>query len=389
MNEELELFANENDEAKTYLLGKVTSIFFAASDSFYKVVLLKVEENNFDWQEPEIVATGSFGDLQEEGVYKFFGKVIEHAKYGKQFQVTNYQSKGPNSENGLINYLSGENFSGIGKVTATKIVDLLGLDAINKILDDPNVLKELGLKSSLVDNLVMQLNLNDGMEQVIIGLNEFGFGATLASAIFQKYQTKALEIIRENPYQLIFDIEGVGFKKADQIANILNISFDSSIRIKAAIIAILEKQSYNSGNTYSQVDDVLHDAYRLLTAGKLELDISKIQNELLILANEKKIVADGDNIYLVNLYSAEWKSAETIVRLAKQKKLITYSNDKILDTVSKVEKQFKIKYDDLQKKAIADAINSPVFILTGGPGTGKTTIVNGLVATFEIGRAHV
>lgn len=384
MDEELTLFSAVEAQ-QPYLVGKVMTTFFAATDSFYKVILLKVQENTFAWEEPEIVATGSFGELQENNTYRFFGKLVNHAKYGQQLQVTNYQSEGPSTEKGLINYLTGEKFTGIGEKSATKIVDLLGVDAISKILAQPSVLDKLGLKTDVVANLVEQLRLNDGMEQVIIGLNQFGFGANLATAIFQKYNAEALTIIHENPYQLSFDIEGISFKRADQVAQMIGLAMDSSVRLEAGIIATLERQSFNSGDIYSSVNVVLQGTKKLLLAGtQVEISDAQLQAALLQLVNDQKVMVDGERLYLASLYTAEWDSATRLFQLAQQKNVIHYSEENILATITKVEKMHKIQYDELQKQAIVAAINAPVFILTGGPGTGKTTIVNGVVATFAL-----
>lgn len=385
MDDKLTLFDSPDEVEQPYLIGKVATTFFAAADSFYKVILVKVQENTFGWDEPEIVATGSFGELQEDGIYRFFGKLVQHAKYGQQLQVTNYQSEGPATESGLVRYLAGESFTGIGEKTAARIVDLLGLDAIATILADSHSLDSLGLKQTVIDNLIEQLRLNNGMEQVVIGLNQYGFGATLATAIFQKYQTSALEVIHENPYQLAEDIEGISFKRADQVAGIVGIEPDSPVRIQAGILATLDQQSFNSGDIYSSVDPVLQGTRHLLMAGlNTDISLEQIQDNLLQLVADKKVVADGQRIYLASLYLAEWESATRLLQLAQQKTLIRYSSDRISATIAQVEKMFKIKYDELQKQAIIDAINAPVFILTGGPGTGKTTIVNGLVATFAL-----
>lgn len=382
MNEEMTLF---EEDAKTapYVLGKVSAVFFAASDSFYKVVALRVLENNFGWKEKEIVATGSFGELQEDGTYRFFGKLVNHAKYGQQLQVTNYKSEGTNTEHGLITYLSGEMFTGIGEKTAERIVDLLGMDAINTIIADPASLDALGLKNDVVANLVETLRLNNGMEQVVIGLNEYGFGSTLATAIYQKYKTEALEIIRTNPYQLAEDIEGISFKRADQLAAVVGIEPDAPVRVQAGLLATLDQQSFNSGDVYMQVPQLLEQGRHLLeTARNVAIDRDTLQQALLDLAQANKVVAEDTRIYLASLYEAEWRSAEWLDRLDAQVDQKQYADERIEKVLKKVEKRLKIKYDDRQKAAIVEAIKSPVFLLTGGPGTGKTTIINGLVATF-------
>lgn len=367
-----------------YFVGKMHSIFFEAQDSFYKVGAFSVEENNFEWHEPEIVVTGSFGDLQEGMTYRIIGHLVKHARYGQQFQVTSYQNQGTSTENGLINYLSSPLFQGIGKKTAQKIVELLGIEAISLILADPSVLMPLKLKKDKLTSFVEQLQKNNGIEQIIIGLAQFGFTANMATTIYETYRDDALKIIKDNPYQLVEDIEGISFQKADQIAQLVGIPLDADIRIGASIISVLTSQSFSSGDTYQDVNLVLKESQKLLRNNKIVIDQENIQMVLLEFAQSKKIIAEGTHVYLADLYHAEWNIAEHLKRLTKAGISKKFSTSEITEALTSVEKMLNVKYDLSQRKAIIAAINEPLFILTGGPGTGKTTIINGFVGTFAL-----
>src|SRR5699024_7892260 len=143
-SESLDLFATDQCDQADYVVGTVSAVFFASQDSFYKVMLIKVSETSLDWHEDEIVVTGNFADVKDDVTYRFTGKKVDHPKYGVQFQADNYQNETPTSRSGVIAYLSGDDFPGLGKKTATKIVDQLGTNAIEKILDDSAVLTPLG-----------------------------------------------------------------------------------------------------------------------------------------------------------------------------------------------------------------------------------------------------
>ena len=207
------------DEEKAFIVGTVQAIFFENPSNFYKVVLVNVTDTNTDYLEKEIVVTGSFGQVQEEEPYRFFGHFVDHPRYGRQFQVDSYQQERPTSASGVVNYLSSDKFPGIGKRTAEKIVEVLGESAIDRIIDDPSVLEEVTVLNEKKRQVIVEtIRLNHGMEQVIVGLNRYGFGSQLAFSIYQTYQEETLSVIQENPYQLVEDIEGVGFKRADNIA---------------------------------------------------------------------------------------------------------------------------------------------------------------------------
>ncbi len=380
MSEEIDLFKTPTEPS--FFIGQVQSEIFTSPDSFFKVLIVSVEEANFDWHEPEITVTGSFGDLSDDQTYRFEGKIVEHPRYGQQFQATSYHVNRPTSKDGLIDFLSGKQFTGIGKKTAEKIVDKLGTDAINKIIADPHVLDELKLRKTIKDSLVDNLRANQGMDQIIIGLNNLGFGANLSSAIFDKYGEETLHIINENPYQLAAEIDGISFNRADQVAKNLGIATDDSRRIDAAIIQTLDDLTMETGDTFTTTKPLLQQTIQLLaqgSGGRVSTDL--IANQIVELEKNQEISYADEKIYPTALYNAEWQIADHLHRLltVDQEKVPATTIEK---TVTKVADQSGITYDQVQKEAIKTALNSKVMLLTGGPGTGKTIIIKGIVASY-------
>ncbi|MCL0312401.1 ATP-dependent RecD-like DNA helicase [Apilactobacillus sp. TMW 2.2459] len=386
MAEAMDLFSlndSSNDNGVLYVEGKVSTIFFESNDSFYKVILVHIIDTNLEWHEDEIVVTGSFGEIIEGNEYKFFGKVINHPKYGHQFQAQNYENNTPTSESGLIAYLSGDNFPGIGKKTAQTVVRALGTSAINQVLNDSNVLNQLGLSKKQVNTIIEGIKENNGTEQIIIGLNSYGFGNQTAAKIFNAYKSDTLDILKQNPYKMVEDIKGISFKKADVIAQKNGISFNDPGRIRAGLVTALNQLSIKNGDTYTTTEPLLNTTLDILnSSGYDQVDGELLAEELINLAKDGKIVGEDDRIYLSRLYNYEWQIAEKIKSLLEYEDT-NKSDDKSIDAkIKSIEQKLHINYDQSQANALKAAINSQLFLLTGGPGTGKTTIIKGLVYLF-------
>ena len=378
------MFDEVAENEKNYIVGQVVTTFYENATNFYKVLLVNVKDTNTPYMAQEIVVTGTFGQIQEDEIYRFFGDIVNHPRYGEQLKVDSYQQDKPTSQTGMIQYLSSDKFPGIGKKIAENIVTELGSDAIDKIIENPDCLLGIkGLNDKKIATLVETIKENYGMEQIIVGLNQYGFGNQLAFSIYQFYKEETLSIINENPYRLVEDIEGVGFKKADALAEKIGISADSSQRIRAALVHELFQSCLNTGNTYMEARQLLEVSLTTLESSRpVEIPPSAVADEVIRLSEEGVIIQEGTKLYEKSLYFSEVGITTSIKRLLKRKKEIKYPEKEINQGIKEIEKLFNISYGESQTQAIKEAVTSPFFILTGGPGTGKTTVVNGIVTLF-------
>ncbi len=380
MATEMDLFKTPTEPS--FFVGQVQSEIFSSPDSFFKVLVVSVEDANFDWSEGEITVTGSFGDLSDDQTYRFEGQLVEHPRYGQQFQASSYHVNQPTSRTGLVEFLAGKQFPGVGQKTAEKIVDALGTGAIDKISADPHVLDGLKLRSAVKKSIIDNLQANQGLDQVIIGLNDYGFGSNLISTIVDHYGEDALHIISENPYQLAAEIDGISFKRADQVAAKLGIAGDDSRRIRAAIIQSLDDLTMATGDTYTSAKPLLVSAQRLLNDGRNgQVAAQVIADQIVAMEKQHQISYDDERLYPTALYKAEYQIADHLDRLVKAKESVVPA-ETIQKTLSRVEEETGIKYDQVQVRAIETALNNKVMLLTGGPGTGKTTIIRGIVECY-------
>ena len=366
-----------------YFSGTVERIIFENPNNFFRILLLDIEDTDAEFDDFEIIVTGTMADIMEGQDYTFWGTLVQHPKYGEQLKVTRYERAKPSSK-GLVKYFASDHFKGIGVKTAQKIVDLYGDNTIDQILADPNRLVSInGLSAVNREAFVSKLRQNYGTEMLLSKLAEYGIPNKLALQIQDTYKEETLEIVQKYPYQLVEDIQGIGFKIADQLAQQLGIESDAPERFRAGLVHTLFSQSMETGDTYIEARDLLAHTIDLLeNARQVELDPALVADELAHLIEEDKIQNVETKIFENSLYFAEEGIRSNLIRILEKGKQETFDAPKLESIIEQVEQDLGICYDHIQKKAICDAINHKVFILTGGPGTGKTTVINGIIATY-------
>ena len=280
------------------VIGKIKNYVFHNEDNSYSIARLLTED------EDVVTIVGYFPKISEDVIYEFEGGWTKHPQYGEQLKVESFKKAEKQSKSGLISYLSSSFFTGIGPKTAEKIVELLGEQAITKIIEEPSVLKKVKLSSVRIAKFHQQLQENQTNEHILVTLYGYDLSARLAMKLLNKYHMLTIEKLEENPYRLIDDIDGIGFIKADEIAQKLGIAKSDLRRIKAAISYALEHIAYQNGDLYLTFDQLKKQTDSILG---LEFDIEEAIKALL---EEKRIVIEDERYYLALSYYTEIKLAE-------------------------------------------------------------------------------
>lgn len=370
-----------------YFSGTIERIIFENPSNFFRILLLDIEDTDAeDFEDFEIIVTGSMADVMEGEDYTFWGSLVQHPKYGQQLKISRYERAKPSSK-GLVKYFSSDHFKGIGVKTAQKIVQLYGEDTedtIDKILAEPEKLTQInGLAAKNREAFVAKLRLNYGTEMVLAKLAAYGIPNKLAFQIQDTYKEETLDIVEKYPYQLVEDIQGIGFKIADHLAEELGIQSDAPERFRAGLVHTLLTQSMERGDTYVEARDLLEHTIELLESSRqVELNLSLVADELAHLIEEDKVQNVETKIFENSLFFAEEGIKSNLVRLLEKGEQDCFDADEITAAIQQVEENSGITYDSIQKEAIRQAINQKVFILTGGPGTGKTTVINCIIAVY-------
>ncbi|EGA89142.1 exodeoxyribonuclease V-like protein [Planococcus donghaensis MPA1U2] len=381
MTGQIDLFQEE----KQFVLGRPVVSIFHNPQNLFSIAKVKIQETNTPYTEKEIIVSGYFPMLTLEEQYRFTGVVKNHPRYGVQFQVETFTKEVPETEQGIIHYLSSDMFNGIGRKTAETIVKKLGKDAIKKILEDPDSLDKVPrLSDDKKDTIRATLQMNLGLERVMIQLNDWGFGPQIGMRIYQAYREETIDILTKNPFQLIEEIEGIGFQRADELGMKLGITGSHPDRIKASILHILNQASLSDGHVYVDAKTLIPMVKEMLEARQqAEIPVEAISKAAIELNEEGKVAGEETRLYLPSLYYSEVGIATKLeTLLLEQESRAKFPSSEVRKALGEAEERLGVNYAETQIDAIESSINSSVMILTGGPGTGKTTVVRGLVEIY-------
>lgn len=366
-------------EQEKYIRGNLLYMIYTDEAEHFSIAKIRIDETTEDFAEKEIVIKGYFSKLQENIIYYFYGELERHAKYGMQYRVEKYHQHIPDTAAGLIGYLSSDLFPGIGKRTAEKIVQTLGEGAITKIMENPDCLQKVpGLKKGTGEKLIAKLRENQGFDQVVLYLGKYHIGLKMAQKIYQEYKMEALEKLEKDPYEIVFEVEGFGFQTADEIAVKNGLPFDHPTRIGAGCIFVLQ-QAVQHGHVFLPILECLQEMGNLLQIGEEKKLIDILEQ----LDKEKKVIVREGKVYLPSLYYAEDGFSSHVKRLMQHPLEVEIPLAELMKMIGEIEEQEVISYGREQFEAIQKAIHSKMMILTGGPGTGKTTVIKGILQVYR------
>ena len=355
---------------KKYILGLLYKEIFRNEINGYTVALFKIKDKNIEFDNDIINITGIFPKLSEKKEYILYGNMVTHPKYGHQFAVDSFEIKMPSKEEELVTFLSSDLFP-IGEKTAEKIVGMFHEDTINKILENKDCLQLIPrLNEKKIDKIYNVLKDYQNTSNIVLELTKLGFEMKESLSFLNKYDNKILDTVNTNVYELI-DTDEMPFKKIDEIALGMGIEEDDDRRIKALIIHIMKELCFNRGDTYLSLEDIAFELSCIVTITPEKLDYLLVK-----LIKDKKIIIEDKRYYLKKFFDAEKYITERLCFLNDMPVVGNTSISKYLDNSS-------ISYDDIQIKAIDAGVNNNITIITGGPGTGKTTIIKAIVTILK------
>ena len=366
----------------TYIKGTYKRKIFASNDGFV-VGLLKIKETNdqdlMDYKDKLFTFTGLFAELKIDENYVFYGNVIDNPKYGIQYKVNKYEKIMPEDKDGLILFLSSDIFPGVGEVTAKLIVDALGENALNEIIDNYEnllVVPKMTVKKAM-DIQKRLLKYNESFE-IVVYLTNFGFSMKDALKIYNHYLEDTIRVIENNPYELIDTIDGITFLKIDELRSKTKILENDERRLLALILYVMQNLCFQTGDTYLSFD-LIKNGVNVIYQDKMNDDV--LSYYLIELNSLGKIIIENDKYILYNYYKDEDYISNACYYLANKEDAIIENIDL---KIERLEHFFEINYNDEQKKAIKQALIKNFSIITGGPGTGKTTIIKGIVQLYKM-----
>ena len=348
--------------------GYVDHIIYQNSENGYTVMELVCDDLDF-------TCVGLCRGLTEGENIEAEGEFIDHPVYGRQFKLNAYRTVAPKDRVGMERYLGSGAIKGVGPALAKRIVKKFGDDTFRIIEEEPERLSEVkGISENKAREIAAQMEEKRDLRDALIYLQQFGISNSLAIKIYNTYQMNLYNVMKENPYRMAEDIPGVGFKTADEIASRVGIHTDSDYRIRSGVLYTL-LQAVGEGHCYLPMERLLQRAHALLLVGE-----ENIRPQLDNLMMDKKIVIKGECVYASNYYYGELNCARMLHELNMP---MRESPEHIRESLRAITGEIQMELDELQLQAVLEAIQNGLFVLSGGPGTGKTTTINVILRYFE------
>lgn len=352
--------------------GYIDHFIYFNETNGYGVIELYTEDE-------DIICVGSFGGIGQGENVEITGQYVEHAVYGRQLKAESIKVLTPEDAFAMERYLAGGAIKGVGPALAKRIVSKFGNDTFRIMEEEPERLAEIkGISERKAMEIAEQMEERKELREAMLFLQKYGITNNLAMKIYDTYGMQLYHVLQENPYRMAEEIDGVGFKRADEIAQKIGIRTDSRFRIHCGICYVLG-QSAMEGHTYLPKEELVQRACLLL-----DVEREQIEDELPNLAMDKKVVLKQDKdivaCYLARTYYEELACAKMLFDLCEK---TDDDKNNIMKRIAVIEKELSIELDELQKEAVLQASQNGIFILSGGPGTGKTTTINAIIRYFE------
>ena len=367
------MLENRQQTEDEVINGYVDHIIYRNADNGYTVLVMICDEE-------EVTCVGTFSDIAEGENIEAHGSYMDHPMYGRQFAVKSFEEKAPKDEMAIERYLGSGAIKGVGIALAARIVRRFKSDTFRIIEEEPERLAEVkGISERKAMEIADQVNAKRDLRQAMIFLQQYGISTTLAVKIYNTYGQKIYGILKENPYRMADDVDGVGFRTADEIASHVGIRMDSDFRIRSGIqYALL--QASNEGHTYLPMPELTQRASNLL-----QIEPEYIEKHYMNLAMDRKIIMrqvdDTTQIYASSFFYME---ANTATMLKQLNASFEVPDIEIEERIRQIEKQTKMDLDEHQVEAVKEAVRNGLLVITGGPGTGKTTTINTIIRYFEL-----
>lgn len=367
------MLENRQQTEDEMINGYVDHIIYRNADNGYTVLVMICDEE-------EVTCVGTFSDIAEGENIEAHGSYTDHPTYGRQFAVKSFEEKAPKDEMAIERYLGSGAIKGVGIALAARIVRRFKSDTFRIIEEEPERLAEVkGISERKAMEIADQVNAKRDLRQAMIFLQQYGISTTLAVKIYNTYGQEIYGILKENPYRMADDVEGVGFRTADEIASRVGIRTDSDFRIRSGIqYALL--QASNEGHTYLPMPELTQRASNLL-----QIEPEYIEKHYMNLAMDRKIIMrqvdDTTQIYASSFFYIE---ANTATMLKQLNASFDVPDIEIEERLRQIEKQTKMDLDEHQVEAVKEAVRNGLLVITGGPGTGKTTTINTIIRYFEL-----